>query len=468
MSTSTTDKLLENLIRRFTSVALEYLLEPLSPHDLEDSWRSGHAEASVTSSMFHVSAWSTSPVFSQAVESGLKAVLRAHGVNAMTKDTEAKLVAILREAHVPRAYVIAQLLIKSFSKFVNSENSRRLKSDTASVRRKVMEEGQSLQKVAEEYGVAVTEVSVTVVSKRALKEAVVKDEQRETKKKNRQPRARPAPAGSTAKKQQVTKDEDRRPEISSPALVTRDLLPLLEQLDDSSNSITEDESPSPRLSAFPAVVAVLESSSPASPSSASTSHCDESGGSDAEAETKEEAPSPAVTREEAVAMAAVQAAKGDRISGNKVSPAAARAVKATGDLGESAVQEALAAAGIDRTLYETEADLRAAAATETGAIIPGTLTPDFLFREVVRLTVGEDSEPAVVEVRWIDSKNVFHLPSHAAHYELASIRKQAEKYCRAFGPGVILWANGFTPAMQELLRDLPVTHVCKPTTKKKK
>lgn len=92
---------------------------------------------------------------------------------------------------------------------------------------------------------------------------------------------------------------------------------------------------------------------------------------------------------------------------------------------ENAVEEYLRAAGAS---FQTEDELRAEQIIRYGA---PRLTPDFLFREPVRIH-GHS-------VRWLDAKN---YPMYGGKIAAKSIARQAVKYTEAFGPGAMVFSGG--------------------------
>jgi hypothetical protein len=103
----------------------------------------------------------------------------------------------------------------------------------------------------------------------------------------------------------------------------------------------------------------------------------------------------------------------------------AERTKARAQAYENAVGEFLRAAG---ARFETENELRAEQIARLGA---PRLTPDFLFREPVRI----HGRP----VYWLDAKN---YPMYGGKITAKSIARQAVKYTEAFGPGAMVFSGG--------------------------
>jgi hypothetical protein len=116
--------------------------------------------------------------------------------------------------------------------------------------------------------------------------------------------------------------------------------------------------------------------------------------------------------------AAAAADLGSRVNADRI--------RAGADAFEEEVGRRLRAGGARAV---TEAAARAAAAAEGAP--PPALTPDFLLARPVRI----NGRP----VGWVDAKNYMLTDSRLT---LPGLRKQAEKYVAALGPGAFVFAGG--------------------------
>jgi len=102
---------------------------------------------------------------------------------------------------------------------------------------------------------------------------------------------------------------------------------------------------------------------------------------------------------------------------------------------ESYIRQQLERLRLDSSDLMTEADLKA---------LNLPLTPDFVFRD-------DNIQINGVTVKWIDCKTYYGASSlvNLTYLPIGKLRQQCEKYMNAFGPGAVVFLNGFSQDLNE-------------------